>query len=339
MINRLRTLCSLPGVSGQEEPVRYEILRQIEGHCIYKVDALGNIIAYKKGKREPSRKLLLHAHMDEVGIILTHIEKDGLIRFATVGGIDKRVLAGRPVQIGDVSGVVGSKPVHLKSAEEKGKVSGIDSLYIDIGASSRERAEEHVQLGQTGIFSSEFMEFGEDMIRGRALDDRAGCALLIELIQEETLPYDTWFAFTVQEETGTTGAKTVGEQVRPDINIAVETTTACDIPGVSPDRVICSLKKGPVISFMDRGTIYDSGLYQHAVNVAKEQGITYQIKSAVMGGNEARSVQVAGNGSRALAISLPCRYLHTPSCVISKFDYEETGKLLAAMIEQMEALS
>ena len=326
----LKTLCGLPGVSGAEEPVRYEILKQIEGHCIYWVDPLGNVLAFKKGRQEPVHSMLFSAHMDEVGLIVTYIEESGLLRFTTVGGIDRRVLPGKTVRIGEQPGVIGSKAVHLKSAEEKDKAPALDALYIDIGASNREEAEAKVTLGDRAVFCTHYCEMGDGFLRGRALDDRLGCALLIEMLRGE-LEYDAHFAFTVQEETGTTGAKTAAAQIGAEIGIAVETTTACDLPDVPPEKTVCALKKGPVLSFMDRGTVYDLALYRRALETAQEKGIPCQPKAGVYGGNESRSVQTAGNGAQVLAVSVPCRYLHTPSCVAHRSDADNTLALLRAL--------
>ena len=333
LYQNLEKLCTLAGVSGCEDAVREELLRMVEGQGMCRVDPLGNLLGFKKGKRAPAKKLLLSAHMDEVGLIITHIGEDGLLKFATVGGIDKRVIPGRAVRIGaqQVFGVVGVKPVHLKPAEEREKAHELDALYIDIGATTREQAQEQVTLGDRAVFVSHYCTFGDGFLRGRALDDRAGCALLVELLQSE-LEYDTHFAFTVQEETGTTGAKTAANQIAAEIGIVVETTTACDIPDLPPEKVVCSLGKGPVISFMDRGTIYDAKLYAQALEIAKLQQISCQSKAGVYGGNEARSIQTAGSGTRMLAVSIPCRYLHTPSCVAKKTDIEESLRLLKALI-------
>ena len=229
--------------------------------------------------------------------------------------------------------MIGTKATHLKSAEERGKAAAFDALCIDIGAKTRGEAEALVSPGDCAVFDSRYVLFGDGFLRGRALDDRVGCALLVELLLSEQLPYDLHAAFTVQEETGTTGAKTAAAQICPDIAIAVETTTACDIPGTPPEKTVCSLKKGPVISFMDRGTIYDAALYARAMQAAAASGIACQPKQGVFGGNEARSVQTAGNGARVLAVSVPCRYLHTPSCVASRFDIDETLRLLRLLID------
>lgn len=334
LVDALEKICGIAGVSGDEQRVRFEILRQIEGHCIYRVDSLGNILAFKKGAKEPAKRLLFSAHMDEVGLIVTYVEENGLLRFDMVGGINKRTLCGRAVRIGEqgVPGVIGMRAVHQRTASEKDKTPDIKDLTLDIGATSREQALELVQPGDRAVFFAQpLAPFGEGMLRGRALDDRAGCALLIGLIRSE-LPFDCHFAFTVQEETGTTGAKTAAAQIAPDLAVAVETTTACDIPDTPDHKIVCALGKGPVLSFMDRGTVYDARLYQQALSLAKQQGITCQSKLGVYGGNESRSVQVAGAGARVLAVSLPCRYLHTPSCVLSRFDLEETAKLLSALV-------
>lgn len=323
----LETLSGLPGVSGCEEQVRYEILRRIEGHCIYRVDALGNILAFKKGRETPSQTRMFSAHMDEVGLIVTYIEDNGLLRFATVGGIDARILAGKTVMIGNTPGVIGTKAMHQKTAEERGNAMSVTDMYIDIGARDKNEAESAVAPGDRAVFRSQYRSFGEGFLQGRALDDRAGCALLIELIQKD-LKYDTHFAFTVQEETGTSGGKTAAQQIAPVLGFVVETTTACDIPDTPDHRVVCRLGAGPVLSFMDRGTVYDIDLYRRALALAKENGVLCQSKLGIYGGNEARSVQTAGSGAHMLAISLPCRYLHTPSCVLRRSDIEETARLL-----------
>ena len=334
LFENIKTLCQLSGVSGEEAPVRHQILEMIEGHCICQVDTMGNILAFKKGKKVPAHSILLSAHMDEVGLIVTYIEEDGMLRFSTVGGIDARTIPGKAVRIGEkqVLGVIGSKPVHLKSSEERDKASKVDSLYIDIGAGSKEEAQAQVLLGERAVFCSDYQEMGEGFLRGRALDDRAGCALLVELLRGEPLEFDVHVAFTVQEETGTTGAKVVANQIQPDMAIVVETTTACDIPDVPEEKTVCALRKGSVLSFMDRGTIYHKPLYEKAMEVAKAQKIPCQPKAGIYGGNEARSIQTGAGGSQVLAVSIPCRYLHTPSCVAHKEDIENTGKLLCALV-------
>ena len=332
MIQILERLSGIPGVSGWEHAVRDEIIAMIKDYCEYEMDALGNLIAYKK----PGSKLLLSAHMDEVGLICTMIEDSGLLRFATVGGIDPRTIVGKAVEIGDakIPGVIGRKPVHLQKGDERESAPSPDKLYIDVGAKDKAQAEGHIRVGDRAVFSSKFRRVGEDKIIGRAFDDRAGCAILIDLIRSN-LTHECAFSFTVQEETGCTGAHTVAYRVKPEISIAVETTTAADIAGVPDDKKFCELGKGPVISFMDKGTVYDHELYAKALDIAKQRKRPCQIKRGVAGGNESRSLQIGGAGSRVMAVSLPCRYLHTPSNMLCVKDLESTRDLLMALIEEI----
>lgn len=336
MLDVLRQLSLLPGISGHEDPVREAILEKIAPFAQCRIDPAGNLIAYKKGRQAGNKTVLFSAHMDEVGFIVTYIEEEGLLRFAPVGGIDSRVVVGKSVLVGDsgVYGVIGTKAIHMQSAGEREKAPDMDSLYIDIGAASRQEAQAVVRLGDRVKFASQFLEFGQGMIQGPALDDRAGCALLIRLLQEE-LPYDIVCAFTVQEETSCLGGKTASYSVQPDIGVVLEATTASDIAGVSPDKQVCRVGQGPVISFMDRGTIYDFDLYHQTLNLAGEAGIPCQTKAAVAGGNESRTVQSARGGVKVVGVSLPCRYLHSPSCVLKMEDIENDYRLIRLLAERL----
>ncbi|MDR2909570.1 MAG: M42 family peptidase [Oscillospiraceae bacterium] len=333
-LETLRALSAIPGVSGTERAVREEILRRIEGcYESAETDPLGNLIVFKRGKAAPRNSLLFSAHMDEVGLIVTFIEETGLLRFAPIGGIDSRTVFGRAVEIGQkrIPGVIGGKATHQLSSSEGKEPPKFDKLCIDIGAAGRQEAEALVSPGDRAVFSGPLLELGEDMILGRAFDDRAGCALLVGLIRSE-LPCDCSFSFTVQEETGCVGAMTAGFNAGADICVAVETTTAGDVAGSPPAEEVAKLGGGPVISFMDKGTVYDPELYSLAFAVAGREKIACQPKTAVAGGNESRSLQTAGRGARVLAVSLPCRYLHTPSCVLHKGDIDMAGRLLCALI-------
>ena len=339
ILANLERLSQIPGVSGWEDAVRAAIIAEISGKCEYKTDALGNLIAFKKGKKTGKNTVLFSAHMDEVGFIITSIEDSGLLKFATVGGIDSRCVVGRAVEIGDksVRGVIGTKPIHLQKPAEQESAPSIESLYIDIGAKTKTEAVGHIRLGDRAVFKADFTKFGEGMLLGRAFDDRAGCALMVEMINSELL-YDCVFSFTVQEETGCTGAITAAWHAEPDISVAIETTTAGDIAGASPDKTVCKLGGGPVISFMDRGTVYDHSLYALAMELAEKRGIPHQSKQGVFGGNESRSLQTARAGSRTLAISLPCRYLHTASNMLAEKDLQSTFDLLIAFAEEAATL-
>ena len=326
-IKLLKELCALEGVSGNEGSVRARILEEIKPHATrVEVDALGNVIAFKKGNQPAKTRLMLSAHMDEVGLILTHITDEGLLKFTMVGGIDQRVLCGKQVVVNGHFGVIGGKPVHLMKGDEREKAVPVDELSIDIGAENREDAERAVSLGDVASFVSGFDDTGS-MLRGKALDDRVGCALLVELLRRD-LPYDMTVAFCVQEEVGLRGARCAAYSVEPQAAIVVETTTAADVAGVDEGKEVCHLGAGPVVSFMDRSTIYDKEYYRLAFSLAKEAGIACQTKHAVAGGNDAGAIHVSRGGVRTIAVSLPCRYLHAPWGMIAKSDLAATEQLL-----------
>ena len=330
----LKTLCLLNGTSGDEKTVRDYIINEIKDYCDYSIDALGSIIAYKKGKKAPAKKVSFNAHMDEVGFIITGITDEGYLRFSTVGGIDSRVCHDRVVTVGKnaVKGVIGDKAYHLLENDEKDKCPPIDKLLIDIGAECRKEAETLVSLGDYAYFSSDYTEFGDGYLKAKALDDRIGCMLLIELIKNE-LEYDTYFCFNVQEEVGLRGSTCTSFAVQSDISVILEATTAADLDGVSGEKRVCVLGEGPVISFMDRRTVYDRALYSLAMETAKNNGIPAQTKTAVAGGNDAGAIQTSGKGSRVLAISVPARYIHSASSIVKLEDVENTRKLIRELLK------
>ncbi len=331
----LKELCLINGVSGDENAVRDFIIDKIKDICEYRIDNLGNLICLRKGRKAPAKKIMVAAHMDEVGFIVTSVRSDGTLTFGTVGGVDASVTIGRQVKVGKngLSGVIGSTAVHNLSKEQREKAPSISSLYIDIGAADKEEAEKHVRLGDCVYFDSEFIEFGENRIKSKAIDDRAGCAMMIKLMQEEP-EYDTWYVFNVQEEIGLRGSTVSAFSVQPDIAFVLEATTAADIDGVSGAKMVCSLGNGPVVSFMDRSTVYDKQLYNLAFETAEELGIKCQTKTMIAGGNDSGAIHISGKGVRTLAVSVPCRYLHSPSCVIDYSDVETSYTLVKTLIEK-----
>ncbi len=334
MKDLLKELCLTDGISGDENAVRDLIISKIKLVCEYSVDNLGNLICFKKGRKKPKKKLMICAHMDEVGLMVTYIRNDGTLAFDCVGGIDPSVIIGRQVCIGNdrISGVVGSTAVHNLSKEARDKAPEVDSLYIDIGADSKEEAEKYVSLGDSVYFDSEFTDLGGSRVKSKALDDRAGCAMMIKLLHEK-LEYDTYFVFNVQEEIGLRGSAVSAFSVAPDFAIVLEATTAADIDGVSGAKRVCVLGDGPVVSFMDRRTIYDKELYQLAFDIA-----TCQTKTMIAGGNDAGAIHTSGNGVRTIAISVPCRYLHSPSSVIEMSDLESSYKLVKILARRIPEL-
>ncbi len=330
----LKELCLLNGASGREDAVREFIIAQIKDYCEYSVDSLGNIIAFKKGAVEPENRLMICAHMDEVAFIVNYITDDGYLKISPVGGVDPRVVVGRRVTVNGINGVIGSKAVHLLSDDEKKKAPDFEKLYVDIGAVDRKQAEKYVSLGDTVYFNSDFLEFGNGYVKSKALDDRIGCYLMIKLIKSK-IKHSTYFCFNVQEEVGLRGAECSAYTVNPDVSLILEATTAADLNCVSGADRCCVLGEGPVISYMDRHTIYDKELYSSAMNCAAEIGIKAQTKTRIAGGNDAGAVQRSGNGCRVLAVSLPCRYIHSGASVVKKSDIEQTEKLLKAYLERI----
>ena len=327
---------SLFGTSGREGDVRRGILNEISDYAQTRVDSLGNIIAFKQGKAEPPATVMLSAHMNEVGLIVTHITDDGYLKFETLGGINPAVLYGKQVMIGTgkIYGVIGQMAPHLRDKKDD-KVKKIEDLYIDIGAKDKEDALLYVSPGDVVGFRSDYMEFGEGLVRAKALDDRAGCQILTELIKKD-LPFDTWFVFSTMEEVGCIGAGCAAFDIKPDYSIVVEGTTAADISDDKNKSSVCNVGDGPVISFMDGGTIYNKDFINLAISAAKENGIKYQMKQAVAGGNDSYKIQRTGPGCASLAVSVAVRYLHTPIGVASLQDIEDTGSLVYAILEKLQ---
>ena len=335
----LKTLCELNGTSGREEAVREFLIAHLPKDASYTVDALGNLIVEKRGANRAKNKVMLASHMDEVGLIITYITEDGFLRFACVGGIDSRALFGKAVKVGEngISGVIGGKAIHQLTKDEKNTVPEAENLLIDIGARTKAEAESLVSLGDNAYFDSEYIEFGDGFIKSKAIDDRAGNLIMLEMLQSD-LPYDMTFCFTVQEEIGTRGAAAVTDTVAPDYAIVLESTTASDLPDVSGYRQVCKTGGGAVVGFMDRGTVYDKSLYDLAFRLAKENDIPCQTKTMVAGGNDASAIHKAAGGVKTVAVSVPCRYIHSASCVAKKEDIDSVARLARVLSETLAAL-
>ncbi len=331
MRDLIKKLCLLDGPSGNEKAVSDFIKSELKGYAEIEEDGMGNLIVFKKGKNRAVNKLMIDAHTDEVGMIITSITSDGFLKFETVGGIQAPSLLGKKVMIeGKIPGVIGSKPIHLCKGEEKEKAPSEDKLYIDIGADSKEEAEAMVSLGSLATFISDFSLLSDNIFKAKAVDDRIGCAILISLLKQEA-EYDYYATFTVQEELGCRGARVASFSVEPDFCICLEATTAADIDGVPEESIVCSLGKGPAVSFMDRSTLYDRELYNTAIN----SGIACQSKAAVTGGNNSGAIHLSRTGVRTLAVSVPCRYIHSPSCLADFSDIENAQRLTEYMIRKI----
>ena len=332
------------GPSGCEDRVREMIeLRAREVAHSVKKDRLGNLICKMSFGEGERRKIMLSAHMDEVGFMIDGIRSDGMLTFGCVGGIDASVVAGRKVFVGNekelISGVICSKAVHHKEKDERQKATPKDKLYIDVGFDSKEEAEKRVKIGDFATFDSEFYRFGKDggTVKGKALDDRMGCAALLEAMDalaKEPLKenVDVYFCFTVREEIGYSGAGVAAAQIAPDFALVLESTAIGDIPDTPPHRRVADVGKGVVISVADRATIYERDAVEFALEVAKKNGIAAQIKRYVSGGNDAGKIHKALCGIKTLAMSVPTRYLHSPSCVAAIDDYISQRELTLEMI-------
>ncbi|MDR3344831.1 MAG: M42 family peptidase [Oscillospiraceae bacterium] len=327
LIEHLRELCALRGVSGREDAVRDYINKQLCGAG--QTDALGNLLV----RRKP--KIAFFAHMDEVGFLVRYVTLEGFLMVAPVGGVEVSAAMGARVRVGEqaIPGVFGAKPVHLLSADEKSKLPAMDSLYIDVGAASREETEKCIRLGDSVTFERRYTHTDGGCILSPALDDRAGCAVLLDILLNTELPISA--AFTVQEEVGTRGAQTAAYAMKLEIAIVLEATTAADLPNTADGKCVCEVGKGAVLSFMDNGTVYDRELFNLALRIAEERGIPAQVKSMVAGGNDAAAIHKSRAGVRTLAISVPCRYLHSPCAVIAERDLIAVRDLCAAVAENL----
>lgn len=332
----LKELTDLNGVSGNEKEVRDYIIEKIKNLCdSYNVDSIGNLIAFKKGSSSKF-KVMMSAHMDEVGFIVSGHTDKGFLKFKPVGGVDDRILPGKRLLVGKkrLCGVIGAKPVHQQDKDEREKIAKVKNLYIDIGAESKEEAEKLAPLGEFIAFDSEFTEFGKDSIKAKALDDRVGCAVLIEALKNN-YDFDLHACFTVQEEVGLRGAKVAAYGVMPDIALVIEGTTCADVPDVEKYEYSTVMGNGAALTIMDRTCICDRELVRFLYELAVKNNIKVQYKQTTTGGNDAGQIQRTGTGVKLASISVPCRYIHSPVSVMSRSDYECVERLTIAALNAM----
>ena len=338
MIELLKTLCALPGPSGCEYPVSDYIRAQAQPYADeIREDSIGNLMIFRKGKKS-GKTLMIDAHMDEVGIICKGYTDDGCIKFGFVGGVDPRVVIGRRVLFGNVRGVIGLKAVHLTTREERKTMPKTSSLYIDIGASDKKAAKKRVPLGTYGVFDSACVEFGDGMLKAKAIDDRVGCAAALTLLKEQP-PIDTWFVFSVQEEVGLRGARCAAFGLKPDLCLILEGTTAADLAEAAPEKQVCSLRNGVVIPFMDRGTIYNQQLFEVMRTLAQRNHIAWQTKHRVAGGTNAGRIHLTADGIATVGLAVPVRYIHSPSCVAAIEDINGMLALSRCFMEYLGGLN
>lgn len=329
-IEHLEKLCNASGVSGNEKGVRQIVLEQVES-CAdnVHVDALGNVLATKKGQGNDCVRVMLAAHMDEVGLMIVKKHKDNLFEFERVGGIDERQLPGKAVLVGDehLPGVIGAKPIHMTTANERKNKIEVSSMRIDMGPDVGDR----VKPGDWATFATRFEILGPS-IRAKALDNRLGVSILIELLKQSFPSVDLLAAFTVQEEVGLRGAQVAAYTLKPDLGIAVDSTPAFDLPHWDDEdenlHYNTRLGEGPAIYVMDRATIADRRLVQWLTSTAEKAGLAYQIRQPGGGGTDAGAIHKSRSGVPSISVSVPSRYAHSSAGMARISDWEGTLQLL-----------
>jgi putative aminopeptidase FrvX len=336
-IELLHRLSEAMGVSGREEAVRQIIFEAVEPHVDeIQVDALGNMITLKRGAGQDQLKVMVAAHMDEVGMMIVGHDGSGGLKFRTVGGILDQALAGKRVQVGSerVSGVIGIKPPHLSKGGEARQVVKMDSLLIDVGASGKDEAAKVAKIGDVATFLTPFTDLGPRLM-GKAFDDRAGCAALIELVRGDPFAFDLYAVFTVQEEVGLRGAQVAAYAVEPDAAFVLDCTPANDLPkkqDVSPNT---ELGKGPAIYIMSGRIFSDRRLVDLLREAGDKEGIPYQIRQPGGGGTDAGRIQLTRGGVPVVSVSVPGRYIHSPAAIIDREDFSNVSRLVRAALSRL----
>jgi putative aminopeptidase FrvX len=332
LLERLSNACA---VSGDEGEVRRIVLSEVRAYTDeVKVDALGNVLVTRLGSEEHRLKVMLAAHMDEVGIMLTHDSGEGVYRFEIVGGISPSDLAGKAIWIGreHISGVIGLKPVHLNHGDNYLKPIDLEDLHVDVGP-----AKGNEKVGDRAAFATSFVQLGPSL-RGKALDNRLGVATLIELVKHAPPNIDLQAAFTVQEEIGLRGARVAAFAFNPDLAIILDSTPAYDMPDWGADenvRYNTRLGAGPAIYIADSSTLSDPRLIRYIMQTAKENNIPYQIRQPGGGGTDAGTIHKQREGIPSISVSVPGRYHHSPASIVRLSDWQHTWNLVASALSHM----
>ncbi|MFO7683469.1 MAG: M42 family peptidase [Chloroflexota bacterium] len=333
----LKNLTETNGVSSGEQEIRQLILDLIKDHVDqWRIDAMGNLIALKKGTGASDLHVLVDAHMDEVGLMITGYDSNGTLKFEPVGGFNDRTLLGKVVQIGPkkLIGVIGARPVHLLDSNQRDSVVKIDAMRIDIGAKDKDAAKEKVKTGELAAFVTQYEEVGGCAI-GKAFDNRAGCAALVELLRAAPYPFDLTASFSVQEEVGLRGATVVGYSVNPDAALILECTPAFDLPNKEDVSPNVALGQGPAVYVMDGVTIQDPRLVSHITKTAVSHNIPFQIRRPGGGGTNTAAIQKSHGGIPSATLAVPGRHAHTPAMLINLEDYANIVKLAEATLRSL----
>jgi len=341
IVKTLEKLSNACGVSGREDEVKGLMKKFLKPYVDeIREDKLGNVIGIRKGKKN-APKVMLAAHMDEIGLLVKTVSKEGFLQFAKIGGIDDRILLAQKVIVytekGPLHGIIGSKPPHIQKEEERKKVITYDQLFIDIGAKNQEEAKKMgVKIGDPISFDVRFSKVGKDTVVGKAFDNRIGCTVMIEVMKRLNKNKCTVYAVgTVQEEVGLRGAATAAFGINPDVGIAIDVTVAGDMPGVKETEAPIKMRKGPSITVADRGLITHPKVLRLLVDAAEENKIPYQLEAGLPGSTDAARILLTREGVPSGVISIPTRYIHSPTALLSIKDAENSVKLTVAAIQKV----
>ncbi len=338
-VKLLAEICETAGAPGFENRVRKLVLREIESLVDeFSIDNLGNVTAIKKGK-DSSKKVMLGAHMDEIGFIVTHIDDNGFVRFHTLGGFDPKTLTAQRVIVHgkkDLMGVMGSKPIHVMTAEERNKVPKSTDYFIDMGM-NKEEVEKHIEIGNPITRERQLIEMG-DCVNCKSIDNRVSVYILIEVLKQlKTIPYDVYAVFTVQEEVGLRGANVSALNIQPDFGFGIDTTIAFDVPGAAAHEKVTELGKGAAIKIMDSQTICDHRMVSFMKKTADAHKITWQPEILTAGGTDTAGIQrMTPGGSIAGAVSIPTRHIHQSIEMANKKDIKGSIDILVACLSEID---
>jgi tetrahedral aminopeptidase len=338
-VKLLAEICETAGAPGFENRVRKLVLREIESLVDeFSVDNLGNVTAIKKGK-DSSKKVMLGAHMDEIGFIVTHIDDNGFIRFHTLGGFDPKTLTAQRVIVHgkkDLMGVMGSKPIHVMTVEERNKVPKTTDYFIDMGM-NKEEVEKYIEIGNPITRERQLIEMG-DCVNCKSIDNRVSVYILIEVLKQlKEVPFDVYAVFTVQEEVGLRGANVSALKINPDFGFGIDTTIAFDVPGASAHEKVTELGKGTAIKIMDSQTICDYRMVSFMKKTADAHKITWQPEILTAGGTDTAGIQrMTPGGSIAGAVSIPTRHIHQSIEMANKKDIKGSIDMLVACLTEID---
>ncbi|MDD3792001.1 MAG: M42 family metallopeptidase [Candidatus Bathyarchaeota archaeon] len=340
--NNLERLSNAYGVTGREKQVRELLIEMLKPYTDeIQIDKLENLIAIKKGKKD-SLKIMLAAHMDEVGLMVKNITKDGFIQPFKLGGIDDRILPAQKLKIHTKNGlypcVIGSKPPHVQKEDERKKVVAFDNLFIDVGADSREDAiNMGIAVGDPIAFDVQYTELCNDKVMGKAFDNRAGCAVMVETMRLlKDIDCTVCAVGTVQEEVGLRGAAVAAFGVNPDVALALDVTTSGDVPGVKETDTNIKMGKGPALTVTDSGLITHPKILCWLQETANKENIDIQLESGLPGSTDAARIALTRQGIPSGTISIPTRYIHSPVSVMNLKDVENSAKLAASAIQRIK---